>query len=149
MGMTYSAKGLELTEKFEAAAGPVLVVYADKLANGKPTVGWGHTGPDVVVGATWTYEQCVEALQNDIHWAVNVVNALVHVSLTQGEFDAVVDFVYNVGSGNFAHSTMLKELNNKNFMMAALEFEKWDKAQGVVVAGLLRRRWAEKTEFNS
>jgi lysozyme len=148
-GMTYSLKGAALTESFEAASGPVLVAYADHLAGGKPTVGWGHTGLGVVVGATWTRAQCEEALMNDIHWASNVVNSLVHISLTQGEFDALVDFTYNVGSGNFASSTMLKLLNQNEIAQAALEFEKWDKAKGVVVAGLLRRRYAEKEEFNS
>ena len=147
MGMTYSSKGLELTEKFEAENGPVLVAYADSLADGKPTVGWGHTGSDVVVGATWTHEQCVEALHNDINWAAHVVNNLVHASLTQPEFDAVTDFVYNVGAGNFAKSTMLTYLNQGNMMMAGFEFEKWDKAKGVVVAGLLRRRYSEAAEF--
>lgn len=149
MGMTYSKKGLELTESFEAAKGPVLVAYADHLAKGIPTVGWGHTGKNVVVGAVWTRQQCEDALANDIHWAANVVSNLVHVSLTQGEFDALVDFVFNVGSGNFASSTLLKLLNNHEFAQAALEFEKWDKAHGVVVAGLLRRRWAERDLFNS
>jgi len=148
-GMTYSLKGAALTESFEAAAGPSLVAYADKLAGGKPTVGWGHTGPDVVVGAVWTRAMCEEALMNDIHWASNVVNSLVHISLTQGEFDALVDFCYNVGSGNFASSTMLKLLNTNCLAAAANEFEKWSRAKGVVVAGLLRRRLAEKTEFNS
>ena len=148
-GMTYSLKGAALTESFEAASGPVLVAYADHLAGGKPTVGWGHTGPDVKVGAVWTRAMCEEALMNDIHWASNVVNNLVHISLTQGEFDALVDFTYNVGSGNFASSTMLKLLNQNEIAQAALEFEKWDKAKGVVVAGLLRRRTAEQALFNS
>lgn len=147
MGMTYSLKGVALTEQFEAASGPSLVAYADKLAGGKPTVGWGHTGPDVVVGAVWTRAQCEEALQNDIHWAANVVNSLVHISLTQGEFDALVDFTYNVGSGNFASSTTLKLLNASRIAEAAEEFLKWDRARGVVVAGLLRRRVAEQAEF--
>jgi lysozyme len=147
--MSYSLAGLALTEKFEADGGPVLVAYADKLAMGKPTVGFGHTGPGVVVGATWTYDQCVAALQADIMWASRVVNTLVHISLTQGEFDAVTDLVYNIGAGNFATSTMLKLLNDNEIVLAAEEFEKWDKAGGKVVAGLLRRRTAEKVEFNS
>lgn len=147
MTMTYSKRGLELTEKFEAESGPVLTAYADKLASGKPTVGWGHTGPDVVVGATWTRDMCEHALADDINWAAHVVRNLVLVSLTQGEFDSICDFVYNVGAGNFASSTMLKCLNESNFMMAALEFEKWSHAHGVVVAGLLRRRYAEEEEF--
>jgi lysozyme len=149
MGMTYSLKGEALTESFEAAAGPSLVAYADKLAGGKPTVGWGHTGLGVVVGQTYTREQCEQFLQEDIHWASNVCNSLVHISLTQNEFDAVVDFIYNVGAGNFASSTLLKLLNTHCLAEAANEFEKWSRAKGVVVAGLLRRRLAEKAEFNS
>jgi lysozyme len=82
-------------------------------------------------------------------WASRVVNTLVHISLTQGEFDAVTDLVYNIGAGNFATSTMLKLLNDNEIALAAEEFEKWDKAGGKVVAGLLRRRTAEKVEFNS
>jgi lysozyme len=149
MPLSYSLTGIALTEKFEADGGPSLVAYADKLAGGKPTVGWGHTGKDVVVGATWTYAQCVAALQGDVAWASRVVNTLVHISLTQGEFDALTDFVYNVGAGNFATSTLLKLLNENELAQAALEFDKWDKAKGVVVAGLLRRRQAETAEFNS
>lgn len=148
MGLTYSLKGLAVTEKFEAASGPVLIAYADKLAGGVPTVGWGHTGPGVVIGKLYTREQCEQFLQEDIHWATNVCNSLVHVSLTQNEFDAVVDFIYNVGAGNFASSTLLKLLNSNCLAEAANEFERWDKAKGVVVAGLLRRRRAEKQEFN-
>lgn len=146
--MQYSKQGLALTESFEAAGGPALKAYWDAL--GKVwTIGWGHTGHEVVQGLVWTYQQCVEALESDINWANNVVNSLVHASLTQGEHDALVDFVYNVGAGNFAKSTMLTYLNQKNMIMAALEFEKWDKAGGAVVAGLLRRRTAEELMFTS
>jgi lysozyme len=82
--MQYSKNGLALTESFEAN-GPVLTAYADPLAHGKPTVGWGHTGPDVVVGAVWTREQCEEALRSDIHWLLTTLAAhLVHLSVTQG-----------------------------------------------------------------
>jgi lysozyme len=145
MAMTYSKTGLELTESFE---GCKLVAYADPLAKGKPTVGYGHTGPDVVVGETWTQEQCEEALASDISWAANVVNTLVKISITQSEFDALSDFIFNVGSGNFASSTMLKLLNDNEIAAAAAQFDLWDHASGKVVAGVLRRREAETNEFN-
>ena len=144
--MSYSLKGQELTEQFEASGHPNLTAYWDSL--GKVwTIGYGHTGSEVHEGLTWTKEQCESALQSDIHWASNACNSLVHISLTQGEFDAITDFIYNVGVGNFAHSTMLKLLNAHCLAEAANEFEKWDRAKGVVIAGLLRRRWAEKEEF--
>ena len=146
--MQYSKAGLALTEQFEAAGGPALKAYWDSL--GKVyTIGWGHTGPDVHEGLIWTYEQCVDALARDVNWANNVVNGLVHASLTQPEHDAVVDFTFNVGAHAFKDSTMLTYLNQGNMVMAALEFEKWDKAGGVVVAGLLRRREAEEGMFTS
>jgi lysozyme len=142
--MQYSKAGLQLTESFEACK---LTAYQD--VKGIWTIGWGHTGPDVHPGLTITQEQAEQLLAKDVNWANNVVNGLVHASLTQGEHDALVDFVFNVGAGNFAHSTMLKELNGGNMVMAALEFEKWDMAGGKVVAGLLRRREAEHQMFTT
>jgi lysozyme len=73
---------------------------------------------------------------------------MVHVTLTQGEFDAVVDLVFNIGSGNFSGSTMLRKLNRNDLVGAANEFERWDQSGGQVVAGLLRRRKAEESIFN-
>ena len=64
-----------------------------------------------------------------------------------GEFDALVDFIFNLGAGNFRSSTMLKLLNAGNYHAAAGEFEKWDRCGGVELAGLLRRRQAEEAEF--
>lgn len=144
MTVQYSQAGLALTKQFESCR---LTAYQD--VKGVWTIGWGHTGPDVLPGLVWTQKQADDALALDINWANNVVNSLCHASLTQSEHDALVDFVFNVGSGNFAHSTMLTYLNQGNMVMAALEFEKWDKAGGVVVAGLLRRRQAEERMFTS
>lgn len=144
--MTYGKAGIALTESFEAFGGPVLVAYADQFT-GTSTVGWGHTGADVHVGAVWTYAQCVAALHADFAFAENIVNNLVTITLTQGEFDALVDFVYNVGAGNFASSTLLKDLNAGDVQGAADQFDRWDHASGKVVAGLLRRRQAETALF--
>lgn len=145
--MIYSKNGEALTESFEADGGPKLVAFADKLAGGIPTVGFGHTGADVHVGAVWTLAQCVAALESDIQWAENVVNNLVTITLTQDEFDALVDFVFNVGAHNFAKSTLLKLLNNNQIHDAAAQFDLWQYAHGVKVAGLLRRRKAETALF--
>jgi lysozyme len=69
--------------------------------------------------------------------------------MTQGVFDSLVDFCYNCGIGAFSGSTMLKLLNTGQNDEAANEFAKWSHASGVVVAGLLRRRLAEKEEFTN
>ena len=140
--MTYSQSGLHLTEQFESCR---LTAYLD--SKGIPTIGWGHTA-GVQLGDTCTQEQADAWLQRDIGWAVGVVNRAVTVAVTQGEFDAVVDLVFNIGSGNFMNSTMLAKLNAKDYNGAAEEFQRWDKSGGQVVAGLLRRRLAEEQEFN-
>jgi len=142
--MVYSQTGEHLTEQFESCA---LVGYAD--IHGVPTVGWGHTGPNVTVGMVITQAQADAWLLEDILWAAEVVNRVVTVTLTQGEFDALTDFVFNDGSGNFESSTMLRLLNSGNYAGAAAQFDLWDHAGGQVVAGLLRRRQAETTEFDS
>jgi len=67
--------------------------------------------------------------------------------LQQNEFDALVDFVFNLGRGAFAGSTLLKNLNAGQFDAAATQFDLWDHAGGQVVAGLLRRRQAEQAMF--
>lgn len=140
----YSKRGLGLTEGFENCC---LVAYKD--IRGRWTIGYGHTGPEVHEGLTWTQQQANDALAVDILWASATVNRLVTYPINQCEFDALVDFVFNVGAGNFGSSTMLKDLNAGDIKNAAMQFDLWDHAGGSVVAGLLRRRETELTEFES
>ena len=145
--MEYSKNGAHLTESFE---GLRLTAYADPGTGGAPwTIGYGHTGLDVHPGLTITQEQAEELLMQDIKKASAAVNAKVTGDITQEEFDALVDFVFNVGAGNFAASTLLKKVNSGDIHGAAAEFEKWDMAAGKHMAGLLRRRHAEAEEFLS
>ena len=137
----YSSDGLHLTEQFE---GCKLRAYQD--SKGVWTIGYGHTR-GVVAGMTCTQAQAEQWLAEDIAWASSEVNKLVHVPLTQAEFDSLVDFTFNCGAGNFDHSTLLKLVNAGDMVHAAEEFEKWDKCGGKVVAGLLRRREAEAALF--
>ena len=94
-----------------------------------------------------TQEQAEQWLLEDSAWAESTVNKYVTVTVTQGEFDAMVDFTFNLGSGSFQHSTLLKLVDAGDFAGAANEFVKWDKVGGVEVAGLLRRRLAEQQMF--
>ena len=143
--MEYSKNGAHLTESFE---GLRLTAYPDPATGGAPwTIGYGHTGPDVHPGLTITQEQAEELLMQDTQKAAAAVNAKVTGDITQEEFDALVDFVFNVGAGNFAASTLLKKVNSGDIHGAAAEFEKWDMAAGKHMAGLLRRRHAEAEEF--
>lgn len=139
--MTYSNNGRALTENFE---GVRLTAYQDSV--GKWTIGYGHT-LGVQPGDVCTQQQADLWLGQDMAWAESVVNSLVTVQLTQDEFNALVDFTFNLGSGSFRHSQLLALVNQGRFAEAANEFQKWDHAGGVIVAGLLRRRVAEQQEF--
>jgi lysozyme len=139
--MQYSGAGMALTESFE---GCQLAAYQD--AGGVWSNGFGNTH-GVVPGSTITMAQAVVDLQSNVQNSVNDVNQLVTVKLTQGEFDALVDFDFNLGRGNLARSTLLVELNAGHFSGAADQFQAWDKCEGAVMAGLLRRRVAETAEF--
>lgn len=141
--MQYSAAGLALTEQFE---GLELTAYQDQV--GVWTNGYGNTH-NVVPGSTITLQQAQTDLMNNIQGSVYVVNKVVTVPLTQGQFDACVDFVFNLGSGAFQGSTLLRLLNSGDFAGASAQFPLWNHAGGVVVEGLTRRRLAEQVMFNS
>jgi lysozyme len=138
----YSITGEALTERFEGCS---LVSYKD--VRGVWTIGYGHTGAEVGPNLIWTHDQAVAALSDDIAWAAKIVNRVVTVAINQAEFDALVDFTFNAGAGAFIKSTMLVLINQHDFIKAAAQFDLWDHAGGVAVAGLLRRRKAEDLEF--
>lgn len=139
--MQYSKVGLALTERFEGCR---LAAYRDVV--GIPTIGYGHTH-GVRMGMTCTQPEAEAWLAEDTLDAQEAVNDLVQVALSQDEFDALVDFTFNLGATALAHSTLLRLLNAGDIAAAADQFDLWDHAGGQVVAGLLRRRIAERQEF--
>lgn len=141
--MEYSREGLLLTEKFE---GLRLQSYQDSV--GKWTIGYGHT-TNVRAGDVITKDMAQQYLVQDIHSAMSEVIRLVKVPLTQGQFDALVDFTFNLGSGSFQHSTLLGLLNAKNYSGAQLEFYKWNLVGGKVSQWQVSRRKAEADLFSS
>ena len=117
--------------------------------DGKPwTIGWGHTGYDVKPGLVWTQKQADDVLVNDLATKEKAVSSLVKKNLTQGQFDALVSFAYNLGEGNLQKSSLLSKLNSGDMKGAALEFAKWRKAGGAILYGLVKRRGAEQALFN-
>jgi lysozyme len=124
-----------------------LTAYQDPV--GVWTIGYGHTGADVQPGLTITQEQASDLLLQDVAGAVAAVNRLVTVPLTQNQFDALVDFTFNVGQGNLASSTLLRELNAGNTAGAAAQFLVWVYAKGVELPGLVTRRQAEAALFQT
>lgn len=140
--MQLGAAGLELIKEFERCR---LVGYLDQ--RGIPTIGYGHTGPQVSVGQSCTQDQADQFLLSDTHTAVLGVLKSLDVMVTQNQFDALVSFTYNVGVGSEAHSTLIKQVNMGHNLLAGDEFLKWDHVNGVSNLGLLRRRQAEQALF--
>lgn len=141
--MNYSSTGLALTQKFE---GCVLHAYQDIV--GVWTIGYGHTS-GVKAGDTCTQEQATSWLEEDIQEAVKAVEKYVTTALNQNQFDALVDFTFNLGAGALEHSTLLKFLNAGDYLAAAGQFRLWNHAGGKVNAGLTARRQAEQSLFNT
>jgi lysozyme len=144
--LTYDQAGLNLTEAAEALR---LTAYPDPATRGDPwTIGYGHTGADVYPGLTITRDKAEQLLQADVRTAESAVKRLVRVALTQGQYDALVDFVFNIGETQFASSTLLRKLNAGDYRSASFEFDRWNKAGGRILNGLVKRRDNEEALFN-
>jgi lysozyme len=146
--MKISENGINLIKKFESLR---LHAYLDLGDSGIATIGYGTTfidGRPVVMGMVITELQANEYLMKDILKFENSVNKLISVEISQKMFDALVSFVYNVGTSNFEKSTLLKCINKGQFDLASAEFEKWNKSQGKILKGLIRRRTEEAKLFS-
>ena len=140
--MNISQNGINLIKNFEGCR-----LEAYKCSAGVWTIGYGHTGSDVYKGLTITQEKAESLLKSDLIVHCNNVSKLVKVKLNQNQFDALVSFEYNIGYGNFSSSTLLNLLNKGDYAGAANQFERWVYAGGKVLAGLQKRRKAEKELF--
>lgn len=136
--MNISATGLALVKFFE---GCKLTAY--KCPAGVWTIGYGSTGPHVHEGLKITQERADELLREDLARFEKGVDDAVTVGMTQSQFDALVAFAFNVGLGNLRSSTLLKKVNAHLNQEAPDQFLRWNKAGGVVLAGLTKRRKAE------
>lgn len=146
-----STAGMNLIKHFEGCLQPHHGKYkAYKCPAGVATIGWGHTnhhGRKFDMTSIWTIEDCDEAFQEDMAGFEKDVKRLVTHEINGFQYDALVSFAYNCGSGNLAKSTLLKYVNQGNFEAAAKEFIKWNKGGGKVLAGLTRRRKSESLLF--
>lgn len=107
------------------------------------TVCEGHTGPDVVPGRQYTPGECATLRNRDIAAADAQVSRLVKVPISTTERAALIDFVYNVGAGRLATSTLLRKLNAGDHAGACAEYHRWVLAGGQARAGLVTRREIE------
>lgn len=160
--MQVSDAGIELIKSFEGFRANA---YPDPKSGGDPwTAGYGTTkfpsGRPVKQGDKVTPGQAELYLREDVKKFAAMVDAAVSVPLTQGQYDAMVSIVYNVGPGsklkdgiirlkNGNPSTLLKKLNARDYKGAADEFLRWVSPGSPVEAGLRRRRTAERNLFLS
>jgi len=146
--MQISNKGIELIKRFE---GLELKAYPDSV--GVWTIGYGWTQPvdGKKIGPGMVIDQATadRLLKCGVVQYEQGVNQLVKVKITQGQFDALVSFAYNLGLRSLSTSTLLRKLNAGDKQGAANEFGKWVNAGGVKLAGLVKRRAAERELFLS
>lgn len=146
--MQTSDKGIALIKQFE---GCKLTAYQDSV--GAWTIGYGWTKPvdgkPIRAGMTIKQETAERLLKTGLVSYESDVSRLVKVGLTQGQFDALVSFTYNLGARSLSTSTLLRKLNAGDYAGAADEFLRWNKAGGKVLNGLTRRREAERALFLS
>lgn len=139
-------KGIALIQKWEGYAKDIgagrVQAYPDPATGGAPwTIGWGSTGADIVEGTIWTQAKAkARFLEHVASFSDGVNRDLAGAPATQDQFDACVSLAYNVGLANFAGSTLLKKHKAGDYAGAALEFAKWNRAGGRVMAGLTNRR---------
>ena len=137
-----STVGLGLIRRFE---GERLSAYRDIV--GHPTIGFGHTGPDIYLGLTITSQESLRLLVEDVHKVDAAIQAFVHVPINQNQHDALASFAFNLGIAALRGSTLLKLLNAGNYHAAQSEFAIWNHAGGHVIEALTERRGAEAELF--
>ena len=139
--MNISNTGIDLIKHFEGCETEAYLCPA-----GVPTIGYGHI-KGVQMGDVITEVQAHEMLVEELDEYESYINDLVTVSLNQNQFDAMVSWVYNLGSGNLRASTLLKVLNSGDYSGVPEQIMRWNKAGGEVLEGLTIRRQAEADLF--
>jgi lysozyme len=143
--MKTSALGLVLIRRHEGLS---LVPY--RCPAGVWTIGYGHAmRPQEVTKYThgMSASEAEALLLLDVALAEVALRRLVVVPLAQGQVDALVSFIFNLGAGRFQASTLRMKLNRQDYESAAREFPKWVWAAGRKLPGLIRRRHEEMLLF--
>lgn len=107
------------------------------------TVCDGHTGNDIRRGHRYTDKECDVLLNDDLYKVANQIDPLIKVKIPVTTRAALYSFAYNVGSGAFGKSTLLKKLNSGDLPGACKELQRWTYAGGQQWKGLITRREVE------
>ena len=139
--MQISKEGLALIKKFEGCELEAYRCQANVL-----TIGYGHT-KGVKEGDTITKDEAEYMLEEEMIEYEGYVNDMGDVELNQSQYDSLCAWVYNLGPNNFRNSTLLTVLNQERYSEVPKEIKRWNKANGEVLDGLIRRREAEALLF--
>lgn len=138
-----SQRGIQLIKRWE---GCKLKTYRD--VKGVPTIGWGTTDPRYAFdGNEITQAQADHLFMQDILKFQREIAPLIRVEISQGHWDALVSLAYNIGSGAFRSSTLLRLLNNGDYAGAQAQFSRWIYSGKKVYQGLVNRRADEARVF--
>lgn len=141
--MRTGPQGIELIRHFEGCRLDAYLCPA-----GVWTIGYGHTA-NVKEGDSIDQEAAEAFLIEDLENFEQAVTRMVEVPLTQQQFDALVSWTFNLGAGNLAESTLLRKLNNYQYVDVPEQMMRWVRAGGQVLDGLVRRRAAEAALFQN
>lgn len=139
--MKISEEGKALIKKFEGCE-----LEAYKCPAGVWTIGFGFT-KDVKEGDVWSQSHAEEMLDIELEEYEEYVTDLVDVPLNENQFSSLVAWCYNLGPTNLVQSTLLSKLNAGLYEDVPHEIKRWNKANGEVLEGLVRRREAEALLF--
>jgi len=139
--MQISQEGLALIKKFEGCE-----LEAYKCPAGVWTIGYGHT-KDVKEGDKINKDEANYLLQEEMIEFESYIDDMVEVELNQSQYDALCAWVYNLGPSNLGSSELLKVLNEGKYEEVPQQIKRWNKANGEVLTGLIRRREAEALLF--
>lgn len=137
-------EGLDLIKSFEGFSPTVYLCSA-----GVPTIGYGHAIKRGESFASITEEEAENILAKDVGVAEKGVLRLISVPLSDGQFNALVSFSFNLGAGALQRSSLRLKLNRGEYVDVSDEFRKWVWAGGKKLNGLIRRREAERRMFLS
>lgn len=147
--MKTNKAGIDLIKSFEGCR---LKAYPDPATGGEPyTIGWGLTSAAGIIkvtpGLRITQEQADAYLVQSLSKYEEAVSKALKVAPTANQFSACVSLCFNIGPGAFAKSSVARKFNAGDMAGAAKSFLLWNRAAGKVMAGLTRRREAEKKLF--
>ncbi|MCI5049406.1 MAG: lysozyme [Rickettsiales bacterium] len=138
-------KGIALIREFEGFAPTPYI-----CAGGYPTIGYGHViRPHENFDEPITQHQAESLLRHDVRHAQASVLRLIHVPLSDGQYDALVSFTYNLGGGALQRSTLRRTVNAQNHAQVPEQLMRWVYAGGRKLRGLVRRRQAESLRYSA